>query len=94
MAEPCDYVLPGFLGSIEGITKDNDECLLKAGHKGPHLIRGKNIRYDVVFYEWQPADECSEPEMCEDYLTCQHFTYVRISAAYAQLRLATEGLRT
>lgn len=93
MVDRCDYTLPDFFGQIEGLHKDvHPTCLLKKGHGGPHLIKGSQPLTEVdIFYEWTQAAECPEPDECEDYISCQHFDYWRVSAYKAKKRLKAEG---
>lgn len=92
MAERCDYCLPDYFGRIEGLHKDvRPTCLLKEGHEGPHLIKGVDYHGNDIYYEWQKADECPEPNECEDYISCQHFDHWKVSNGKARHRLKNES---
>ena len=95
MGNRCDYILPDYFGYIAGSSTDgrgnfqheHPECLLKAAHNGPHLCRFS----DGIYIEWAQAEECPEPEECEDYASCQHFDYVEVPLEEVLQRLKQEG---
>jgi hypothetical protein len=87
MGERCDYCIPGYMGYIAGKLdrREQPDCLLRRGHEEAHLVQFSDGRY----VEWQPGEECDDPEGCLGHCDC--FVYEQVSAKEAQARIKAEG---